>query len=74
MKYSVERIEENTVLCEDDDGNVVKMKLEDLPKGIREGDIIAKTDGGYTVYADETELRRRKMAELQKSVFGKRKK
>lgn len=74
MKYSVERIEENIVLCEDDDGNAVKMKLEDLPKGIREGDIIAKTDGGYIVDADETELRRRKMAELQKSVFGKRKK
>lgn len=74
MKYSVERIEENIVLCEDDDGNAVKMKLEDLPKGIREGDIIAKTDGGYTVDASETELRRRKMAELQKSVFGKRKK
>ena len=74
MKYSVERIEENIVLCEDDDGNVVKIKLEDLPKGIREGDIIAKTDGGYIVDADETELRRRKMAELQKSVFGKRKK
>lgn len=74
MKYSVERIEENIVLCEDDDGNAVKMKLEDLPKEIREGDIIAKTDGGYIVDTDETELRRRKMTELQKSVFGKRKK
>lgn len=74
MKYSVERIEENIVLCEDDDGNVVKMKIKDLPKGIREGDIIVKTENGYTADSEETELRRRKMAELQKNVFGKRKK
>ena len=31
MKYSVERIEENVALCEDDLGKTVKLRLDELP-------------------------------------------
>lgn len=73
MKYSVERIEENIALCEDDLGNVLKLKLDELPKGTREGDIIEKTENGFIIDADETQLRRKKMAEMQKRLFNKKK-
>ncbi|MDD7615618.1 MAG: DUF3006 domain-containing protein [Clostridiaceae bacterium] len=72
MKYSVERIEENVALCEDDLGKTVKLRLDELPENIREGDIIVRTENGYTIDTDETSLRRKKMAEMQKKLFNKK--
>lgn len=72
MKYSVERIEENVALCEDDLGKTVKLRLEELPENIREGDIIVRTENGYTIDTDETSVRRKKMAEMQKKLFNKK--
>ncbi len=72
MKYLVERIEENVALCEDDLGKTVKLRLEELPENIREGDIIVRTENGYTIDTDETSVRRKKMAEMQKKLFNKK--
>ena len=72
MKYSVERIEENIALCEDDLGETVKLRLDELPENIREGDIIVRTENGYTIDSDETSVRRKKMAEMQKKLFNKK--
>ena len=74
MRYSVERIEENIVICEADDGSVLKLKLYELPQGIREGDIIDRTENGFVVNSAETESRRKKMAEMQRNIFGKKRK
>lgn len=73
MKYSVERIEENIALCEDDLGETVKLRLDELPENIREGEIIVRTENGYTIDSDETSVRRKKMAEMQKKLFNKKK-
>ena len=72
MKYSIDRIEENIAVCEDDDGNVLKLSVDELPPEIREGDIIEKTESGFIIDADETQLRRKKMAEMQKKLFNKK--
>ena len=72
MKYSVERIEENVALCEDDLGKTVKLRLDELPENIREGDINVRTENGYTIDSDETSVRRKKMAEMQKKLFNKK--
>ena len=74
MKYSIDRIEENIAVCEDDDGNVLKLSVDELPQEIREGDIIEKTESGFIIDADETQFRRKKMAELQRNIFGKKRK
>lgn len=73
MKYSVERIEENIALCEDDLGKTIKLSLDELPENIREGEIIVRTENGYTIDSDETSARRKKMAEMQKKLFNKKK-
>lgn len=73
MKYSVERIEENIAICEDDLGETIKLSLDELPENIREGDIIVRTENGYTIDSDETSVRRKKMAEMQKKLFNKKK-
>lgn len=74
MKYSVDRIEEKIAICEDDDGNVLKLNVDELPQEIREGDIIEKKENGFVIDSDETQLRRKKMAELQRNIFGKKRK
>ncbi len=74
MKYSIGRIEEDIAICEDYDGNVLKLSVDKLPQEIREGDIIEKTENGFVIDADETQLRRKKMAELQRNIFGKKRK
>ena len=73
MKYSVERIEENIALCEDDLGKTIKLRLDELPENIREGEIIVLTENGYTIDSDETSARRKKIAEMQKRLFNKKK-
>lgn len=72
MKYSVERIEDNIALCEDDLGKTIKLSLDELPENIREGEIIVRTENGYTIDSDETSARRKKMAEMQKKLFNKK--
>ena len=72
MKYSIDRIEENIAVCEDDLGKTVKLRLDELPENIREGDIIVRTENGYTIDSDETSVRRKKMAEMQKKLFNKK--
>ena len=74
MKYSIDRIEENIAVCEDDDGNVLKLSVDELPQEIREGDIMEKTESGFVIDADETKARRKKIAELQRNIFGKKRK
>ncbi len=73
MKYSIDRIEENIAICEDDDGNTLKLSTDELPQNIREGDIIEKNENGFVIDAAETRFRRQKMAEKQRNLFGKRK-
>lgn len=73
MKYTVDRIEEGIAVCEDSNGNHVNIEAALLPQNVTEGDILEAADGGFQVCREETEERRRKMAERQKSIFKKRK-
>lgn len=73
MKYTVDRIEDGIVTCEDDNENYINIELSLLHDDVKEGDIIEVCDGNFTVCKEETEERRKKMAKLQKSIFTKRK-
>lgn len=72
MKYSIEKIENDIAVCENDDGETLKLKLSQLPPNVKEGDILIQSDEGFTLDLDETQARRRKMAELQKNIFSKK--
>ncbi len=72
LKYSVDRIEEGIAVCEDENGEILKVKLEELPSEVREGDVILKDGTGFVLMSDETEERKKRMASLQKSIFTKR--
>jgi len=73
MKYTVDRIEEGIAVCEDGNENIVKIQLSLLPDGVKEGDMLEASNDGFVICREETEERRKKMADLQKSIFTKRK-
>lgn len=60
MKYSIDRIEEKIAICEDDNGNILKLTLDELPQNIHEGDIIERTENGFVIDIGETQIRRKK--------------
>ncbi len=73
MKYSVDRIEDGIAVCEDEFGNFEKFTIADLPIDIAEGDMFSLCDGEFKSLEDETAIRKKKIAALQKSIFAKKK-
>ncbi|MDR0923657.1 MAG: DUF3006 domain-containing protein [Hungatella sp.] len=63
MKYTIDRIGEQIVICEDENGDMVKIQAAALPEGVREGDILTEADGTWTLEKEETERRRQRIRE-----------
>ena len=72
-KASVDRILENYATCEDFKGQIFEINIKDLPKGIKEGDIININDKKITVDNLETQNRKNKLIKLQNEIFNKNK-
>lgn len=67
--FIVDRIEEDNVVCENrNTGKIIKIKIQELPKGIQEGKVIKCLDGKY--YFDETLEKdiNKKITELWKNL------
>ncbi|MDR7811953.1 MULTISPECIES: DUF3006 domain-containing protein [Lacrimispora] len=63
MKYTIDRIGETVIICEDENGDMLKVKASELPEGVREGDILTETEGTWTLEKEETERRRQRIRE-----------
>ncbi|EXG84192.1 Protein of unknown function (DUF3006) [Clostridium sp. ASBs410] len=63
MKYTIDRIGETVIICEDENGDMFKVKASELPEGVREGDILTETEGTWTLEKEETERRRQRIRE-----------
>ena len=61
MYYTVDRIEEDTAVLEDDGWKMLNVKLQDLPADLREGDVLRLTDGVYEIDAELTRKRRKSL-------------
>lgn len=72
MKYSVDRIEEGFVVCEDEAGDIKTFSLNDLPEDIKEGTLFTFVDGGIEILSDETAEHRAALAQKQRNIFKKR--
>ena len=66
----VERIEENIVIIEDGDGKYFETAIDLFPEDIKEGDCIIRTDDGFTIDTEKTSELRKKMIELQNSLWN----
>ncbi|MBU5591434.1 DUF3006 domain-containing protein [Clostridium sp. MSJ-4] len=68
-KYIVDRIEENIVIAEDNEGNIINIPLKNFKHPIKEGDIIFKE--GETYFKDPvlTENRRKYVNDFMKGMW-----
>ena len=69
LKYSVDRIEEVFAVCEDENGKTVNIEIGKLPEGVKEGDLISVDNGEAVILTEETEARRKKLAEKRRLLF-----
>lgn len=68
MKYTIDRIGETIVICEDENGDMVKVQALELPEGVREGDILTKADGTWILEREETKRRRQRIRDKLKGL------
>lgn len=61
MRYTIDRIGDGIVICEDENGDRVKLQAAGLPDGAREGDILSEEAGVWILDREETVRRRQKM-------------
>lgn len=65
----VDRIENNVAVCEDQNGNMIDIKLTQIIDTIVEGDILAFTKEGYKVDRELTNKREEEMKEILKEML-----
>ncbi|CZT57965.1 DUF3006 domain-containing protein [Solibaculum mannosilyticum] len=66
----VDRIEENTAVCEDEQGNMQSILLTRLPAGVKEGDCLVRKEDGYLIDRQLTRRRRQEILDLQNSLWN----
>ena len=69
-RFVIDRIEENCVVLECENGSHVTIERKSLPKRIKDGDVLFFGEGSYFLDEKETEQRRRRIADLMKDVFA----
>ena len=67
MIFTVDRIEGNVVVLENEDGDMVTKRVDCLPP-CRAGDVLCETDGVYTVDVLETNRRREEIFALEQKL------
>ncbi|MBR6696450.1 MAG: DUF3006 domain-containing protein [Oscillospiraceae bacterium] len=66
----IERIEEDIVIIELEDGKHIEVSKNNFPENIKEGDFVFKSEDNYFVDVDKTANLREKITELQSSLWN----
>lgn len=66
--YIIDRIEEDFAVIECD-GEMLNIKLNILPEGVKSGDVLTKSDGNFIINQQEQQTRQQKILKLQQDLF-----
>lgn len=61
MYYTIDRIEENIVVCEAPDQSLIRLPLSKLPSDLKEGDVLKKNGETFLLDIQATEKRKKLM-------------
>ena len=64
MKFIIDRFENEFTFLEDEQKKMIQIKSKNLPKGVREGDVIILQHNIYTVDKEETTKRRENIKKM----------
>lgn len=72
MKLTVDRIEENIVVCENEKGEIVEIEIKKFMVSPKDGDIVCENDEGmYMILEEETKKEREEISERFMNLFKK---
>lgn len=72
MKLTVDRIEENKVVCENGNGEMVEIELKKFVTMPKDGDIVCENDEGmYIILEEETKKEKEEISERFMNLFKK---
>lgn len=70
MKYIIDRIEENIVICENQETKKMEQfNKEQFPNNIKEGDIVYLEENKFKVNLNETDKKKKEIEELMKKLM-----
>ena len=64
MRFIINKIKGNLAICEKSDQTMVNLELEQMPDGVKEGDILIEKDGHYELDLTESEKRKVRVQSL----------
>jgi len=65
----IDRFENNTAICEADDGTFIRIPCEHLPSEAKEGSVLVKVGEDYCIDIEETRRRMRKSQKKLANLF-----
>lgn len=66
----IDRFEGTFAICEDKEQKMFGIELNELPQGVKEGDVLDISDDGVvTINREKTEVRRSKIKKLQDKLW-----
>lgn len=70
MKYIIDRIENNIVICENQETKKMEnFKIEQFPKEIKDGDIVILENEKFKIDKEETKTKKQEIEELMKKLM-----
>lgn len=69
MKLTVDRITEGIAVCECEDESFIRIRLDLLPDGTKEGSVLLEENGSYTLDTETEANRRAKLFAMQNALF-----
>lgn len=69
MFYIVDRIEENIIVLQDENGYMINLNKNNLDGKIKEGDCLRKGNNRFFLDIEETKKRKKKIDRLMKGMW-----
>lgn len=69
MEYIVDRLEDEYIVCVDQDGNIINILKNIVEESVKEGDVIVSKDGKYIVDKTKTLDRKKYIEELIEDLW-----
>ena len=67
----IDRIENQIVICEDENGQIVELPIDMFIQPIQDGDVVIKNEEGlYEINKEETETRKKNIEDRFNSLFN----
>ena len=69
MTVIVDRFEENFAVCEKEDGSLINIKRDVIPKEVKEGDVLIINKNLIAIDKEETDRRKKEIEKLTEDIW-----